>query len=332
MKTSMYDIGDYPGFGARMAALEAQGYDTLVTDERTYDPFLRAAVIAEHTSRVEIMTGIAVAFGRTPLTLAQAAHDLNVMSKGRFLLGLGSQVKAHITRRYSMPWSHPARRMREMIQAIHAIWDSWYDGKPLKFQGEFYTHTLMSPYFAPENKAYGRAPIHLAAVGPMMTAVAAEVADGVICHPFTTPRYIREVTLPAIEAGLAARGLPRAKFEVTGSPFVATGATDKDLEAAKAEIRYQIAFYGSTPTYRAVLDLEGMGALHEALYPLSREGRWAEMTALIDDKVLQTFAIVGDAATVVTQMRARYGGLLDRASVPLAAEGAKISDLLEKVR
>ena len=193
------------------ARIEEAGFDTVAAIETRHDPFIQSAVIAEHTKRAQVMTSIAVAFARTPMLLAYAAHDLNVLSGGRFILGLGSQTKPHIERRFAMPWSHPAERMKEMIQAIHAIWDCWYDGKPLAFRGQFYSHTLMTPNFTPADIGFARPPIHLAAVGPQMTEVAATIADGIICHAFTTERYVREVTLPAIEAGLAGSGpRPRA--------------------------------------------------------------------------------------------------------------------------
>jgi len=178
------------------AQLERLGYDALFTNESKHDPFVLAALIAEHTARVELMTYIAVAFARTPMVVAQAAGDVNALARGRFTLGLGSQIKPHITRRFSMPWSHPAPRMKEFIRALHAIWDCWYEGKPLDFRGEFYTHTLTSPMFIREDKSYGRPKVMLGAVGPAMTQVAAEVADGLLCHSFTTSGYLHEVTLP----------------------------------------------------------------------------------------------------------------------------------------
>jgi probable F420-dependent oxidoreductase len=294
---------------------EAMGFDTIFAIETRHDPFIQAAVIAEHTERAEIMTSIAVAFARTPALLAYAAHDLNVLSGGRFILGLGSQTKPHITRRFSMPWSNPADRMREMIRAIHAIWDSWYDGKPLAFTGEFYTHTLMTPYFTPTDTEFGRPRIHLAAVGPHMTDVAAEAADGIICHAFTTERYLREVTLPGIEAGLTGRARNRADFEITGVPFIACGQDEETQTRQRAEARKQIAFYGSTPSYRGVLDLHGWGALHEELHKLSRAGRWDEMGDLIDDDVLAIFAVLGTPQEAAHELRRRFDGLFDRISL-----------------
>jgi probable F420-dependent oxidoreductase len=309
------------------ARIEAFGFDTVAAIETRHDPFVQSAVIAEHTQRAEVMTSIAVAFARTPMLLASAAHDLNVLSGGRFILGLGSQTKPHIVRRFSMPWSQPAERMREMIQAIHAIWDCWYDGKPLAFRGEFYSHTLMTPNFTPTDIGFGRPPIHLAAVGPQMTEVAAQVADGIICHAFTTERYVREVTLPAIEAGLAGRGRSRADFEITGIPFIVAGNDEAALARRQAEAKKQIAFYGSTPAYRGVLELHGWAALHEDLHRLSKAGRWDEMGALIDDDVLSAFAIVGTPPEAVKELRRRFDGLFDRISLGSGNDIAMAGDL-----
>jgi probable F420-dependent oxidoreductase len=271
--------------------------------------------MVENTSEAEIMTSVAVAFARTPMLLAAAAHDLNSLSGGRFILGLGSQTKPHIVRRFSMPWSHPAERMREMIRALHAIWDAWYDGKPLSFEGQFYTHTLMTPVFTPVDIRYGRPKVHLAAVGPQMTAVAAELADGFLCHSFTSERYLREVTLPALEANLLRAGRSRRDFEITGFPFLATGLTEEAQAAAVSQARQQIAFYASTPAYRAVLELHGWAALHEELHLLSKQGRWVEMGDLIDGAVLETFAVVGTPAEAARELKRRFGGIFDRVSL-----------------
>jgi len=293
------------------AQLEQLGYDVLFTNESKHDPFLLSALAAERTSRVEIMTYIAVAFGRTPLLAAHSAHDLNLLSKGRFTLGLGSQIKPHIERRFSMPWSHPAPRMKEFIQALHAIWDCWYEGKRLNFEGRFYQHTLMTPMFTPVEKQYGRPRVALGAVGPQMTRVAAEVADGLLCHSFTTPRYLREVTLPMVNEVLLAKGRTRADFRVVGQPFVAVGETDEALAAAVAGARQTVAFYASTPAYKGVLDLHGLGDIQPEMLRLSKLGRWQEMGSVISDEVLNTFFVVGNAATCARELLARYTGVFD---------------------
>jgi probable F420-dependent oxidoreductase len=291
--------------------LEDLGYDALFTNESKHDPFLLAALAAERTTNVEIMTYIAVAFARTPMLVAHSAHDVRSLSKGRFTLGLGSQIKPHITRRFSMPWSHPAPRMREFIQALHAIWDAWYEEKPLKFEGQFYTHTLTSPMFIPEDREYGRPRVMLAALGPEMTKVAAEVADGLLCHSFTTERYLREVTIPTIERVLAARGRARDDFPLVGMPYVAVGETAEALEQAIAGVKRAIAFYASTPAYKGILEVEGYGDIQVEMLRLSKLGRWEEMGTLISDEVLNKFSVVGNAATCAREIKRRFDGIFE---------------------
>jgi probable F420-dependent oxidoreductase len=257
---------------ARARQLESQGFDGALSAEVANDPFLPILLGAEHSTRLELMTSIAVAFARSPMTLAQTAHDLNVFSKGRFILGLGSQVRAHVTRRFSMPWSHPAARMRELILAMRAIWASWYEGKKLDFQGEFYQHTLMTPMFTPSEKTYGAPRVTVAGVNPRMTEIAGEVADGFVAHGFTTERYLREVTVPAIERGLAKSGRSRASFELCCPVFTVTGDDERAFLASRDAVRAQIAFYGSTPAYRPVLELHGWGELQSELNALTRRG------------------------------------------------------------
>jgi probable F420-dependent oxidoreductase len=246
------------------------------------------------------------------MTLAQTAHDLNAVSRGRFILGLGSQIRPHITKRFSMPWSAPAARMRELILAMRAIWDTWYTGKPLDFRGSFYTHTLMTPMFTPTNTAHGAPRVFLAAVGPRMTEVAGEVADGLIAHGFTTRRYLDEVTLPAIAKGLAKAGRARGDFQVTCPVFVVTGADEERFAASRASVAKQVAFYGSTPAYRRVLELHGWGELQTELNRLSKLGRWDEMGTLIDDDILDAFAVVAEPQQVVAALKARCGDAIDR--------------------
>jgi probable F420-dependent oxidoreductase len=296
---------------------EAAGFDGLWCPEAAHDPFLPLAVAADRTERLELGTGIAVAFGRSPLTLAHLADDLQRFSGGRFLLGLGSQIKPHITRRFSMPWSRPAARMRELVGAIRAIWRAWETGERLAFEGDFYTHTLMTPMFSPGPNPHGNPPILVAAVGERMTQVAAEAADGLLVHGFTTPRYLREVTMPRVAAGLAATERERDAFVISYPGFVATGPDEAAIEAAKAPIRAQLAFYGSTPAYRSVLALHGWEDLADRLHALSTEragDRWERMAALITDEVLETFAIVAAPEDVAAEVRSRFGELVDRFS------------------
>lgn len=311
--------GGLPGVGiseiARVAAeLESVGYDGALSAEISHDPFFPVLVAAEHTERLELGTGIAVGFARSPMILANVGYDLHAFSEGRFRLGLGTQIKAHIEKRFSMPWSKPAARMRELIQAVRAIWAAWNEGAPLDFRGEFYRHTLMTPFFDPGPNPFGIPKIQLAAVGERMTEVAGEVADGVILHGFTTERYVREVTLPALERGFAKGGKTRADFEICGPLFVVTGVNDEEIERARAGTKEQIAFYGSTPAYRPVLELHGWGDLQDDLNRLSKQGEWVAMGDLITDEILETFAVVAEPEDVPKALLARFGDVVDRLS------------------
>ena len=293
---------------------EERGYDGIWVAETAHDPFLPLLLAAQDTEHLDLGTAIAVAFARNPMTLAQVSWDLQAASEGRFILGLGSQIKAHITRRFSMPWSHPAPRMREMILAIRAIWDAWNDGTKLDFRGDFYQHTLMTPFFNPGPNPHGNARIFLAGVGQHMTEVAGEVADGFICHGFTTQRYLTEVTLPALERGRAKAGKTMEGFELSGPMFVVTGRNEEEMAAAAVGVRGQIAFYGSTPAYRGVLELHGWGDLQDELNRMSKEGRWAEMGTLIDDDILAAFAVVAPLDEVAAGLKSRWGDSLTRVS------------------
>lgn len=303
--------------GAEAKALEEMGYSGIQTAETAHDPFLPLAMAAQHTEKVDLITGIAVAFARMPMVLAHIGHDLNAAAEGRFVLGLGSQIRAHITKRFAMPWSSPAARMREFILAMRAIWATWHQGEPLQFTGKFYSHTLMTPFFTPTNTEHGAPRVFLAAVGPLMTEVAGEVADGIIVHAFTTERYLRETTLPALERGFAkarAKGedKSRANFEISYPCFVVTGRDDKELEAARTATRRQIAFYGSTPAYRPVLDSIGAGELQPQLNAMSKQGRWAEMGGLIDEEMMRHFAVVAEPNGIAAAMKERFGDVVDR--------------------
>jgi probable F420-dependent oxidoreductase len=294
---------------------ERQGWDGLLTAETAHDPFFPLLLAAEHTERIELGTGIAVAFARSPMIMANVGYDLQAFSEGRCILGLGSQIKAHIEKRFSMPWSHPAARMREFVMAMRAIWASWNEGEKLDFQGEFYRHTLMTPFFNPGPNKYGTPKVFLAAVGELMTEVAGEVCDGILLHGFTTERYVREVSIPALERGWEKAGRNRGDFEVTGPMFVVTGTTEEEFAAARAGTKQQIAFYGSTPAYRGVLELHGWGDLQGELNRLSKQGEWETMGELITDDILGTFAVVGEPEEIPKLMLDRYGDVLDRISL-----------------
>ena len=301
----------------RAKDIERLGYNGMLAAETSHDPFFPLLLAAEHTERIELMTSIVVAFARSPMTVAAQAHDLNSYSRGRFVLGLGSQIKPHITKRFSMPWSKPAARMREFILAMRATWDCWYEGKPLDFRGEFYTHTLMTPMFTPQDTQYGAPKVVLAAVGPLMTRTAGEVADGILLHAFTTKKYLEAVTLPAIEEGLKRGGRERSDFEVVYPGFIVSGQDEESFTRTRTAVCKQIAFYGSTPAYRPVLEQHGWGDLQDELNAMSKRGLWDEMGEKISDEILDQFAIVGQADDIVPAFKGRYGGLVDRTSMSL---------------
>jgi len=320
------------GNAAREA--EAAGYDGIWSAETSHDPFYPLLLAAEHTQHVELGTGIAVAFARNPMNLANLAYDLQAFSEGRFILGLGSQIKPHITKRFSMEWSHPAARMREMILAIRAICDCWNNDTKLDFRGDFYTHTLMTPFFNPGPNAYGNAKIFLAGVGERMTEVAGETCDGFLCHGFTTERYLREVTIPALERGLDRAGRTLADIEISGPAFVVTGTTEEEMAASSTGVRQQIAFYGSTPAYRGVLELHGWGDLQTELNSLSKQGEWVTMGDLIDDEMLAAFAVVAEPERLGAEIHSRYGDIVDRISfyAPYKSDPARWSSVLASMK
>lgn len=315
--------GRLDGVVDAVTALERQGYSAAWTAEVNHDPFLPLTLAAEHTSRMELGTGIAVAFARNPMTVASMAWDLQAYSQGRFLLGLGTQIRPHIEKRFSMPWSKPASRMREFIAALRAIWSCWQDGTKLQFEGEFYTHKIMSPMFVPENHTHGVPRIFLAAVGEAMTELCGEAADGMHCHGFTTVRYLRDVTTPGLMRGIERAGRSRNEVELSCPVFVVTGTNEEELAANAAGIRHQLAFYGSTPAYRPVLELHGWGELQTELRELSLRGDWDAMGRLIDNDVLDAFAVVAPLDTLAEKVVERYAGVVDRIMLPLPASIAE---------
>lgn len=326
-------LGGLAEAATRARLLEADGFDGLWCGEMNQDPFLPLAVAAEVTTRIRVGTSIAVAPARSPMTVAYLANDLQRHSRGRFALGLGSQVKAHIERRFGMPWGKPAARMREFVLALRAIWAAWEDGSRLDFCGEYYRHTLMPPDFASPRHDFGPPPVLLAGVGDRMTAVAGEVADGFICHGFTTARWLRERTLPALRAARAATCATMDGFEIVHTPFIVTGS-ESDIEAARAPLRARIAFYASTPAYRDILELHGWGEVGAELTALSRAGRWPDMPGLITDEMIDAFAIVAPPADVPDQVAARFGGVVTRLSL-LSQPGltpAQTADLARRLR
>ncbi len=316
------------------SALEEQGYDACWTGEINHDPFLPLLLAAEHTSRLELGTSIAVAFARNPMIVANLGWDLQTYSRGRFILGLGTQVKPHIEKRFSMPWSHPVARMCEFVQALHAIWSAWKDGTRLRFEGEFYTHKLMTPMFTPEPQPFPSPKIFIAAVGEAMTEMCGEVSDGLLAHAFTTKRYLHEVTVPAVQRGLQRSGRDRRSFQVACPVFVATGKDDAEVAASASAVRKQIAFYGSTPSYRKVLELHGWGDAATELHRLSQQGEWDTMGSLIDDEMLDAFAVVATHDKLAGALRNRCEGVIDRVmpAFPRTVSKATITAVLQELR
>ena len=290
---------------------EQVGYDGLWSAETSHDPFFPLVLAAEHTDRIMLGTGIAVAFARNPMNLAVMANDLQTLSQGRFMLGLGSQIKPHIEKRFSMPWSHPAPRMRELILAVRAIWAAWADGSRLAFRGEFYRHTLMTPMFDPGPNPYGNPRIFLAAVGEKMTEV-----------------------VPALERGLAASGRSRSDVEISYPGMVVTGADEAGVAAATEAVKSQLSFYASTPAYRPVLELHGWGDLQGDLNTLSKRGAWTEMAGLIDDEILDTFAVVAEIDDIAGIVKERFEGVVDRFNfyAPYPMEPARWAEVLAGFR
>jgi probable F420-dependent oxidoreductase len=303
--------------GVRAAAREAEalGFDGGWTWEVGQDPFLPVALAAIETPRLELGTSIAVAFPRSPVVTAQLAWDLQRLSRGRFLLGLGTQVKGHIERRYGLPWDEPAPRLRDYLGALRAIWTAWQDGTPLDYRGRFYTHTLMPPFFRPAPLASPGIPVQIAGVQPAMCRLAGEVADGLHVHPFHSVRYLREIVVPAREAGARTAGRDVKACPLVASALVATGETAAALAAAREDARRQLAFYASTPNYRGVLECHGWEGVARELTRKSVRGEWEAMAALITDEMLDVFAVVGSPDDAAKTLHERYDGLVGRLAV-----------------
>lgn len=300
--------------GAMAGELETLGFDGVYSFEGQHDPFLSLATAATSTARLDLMTSVAIAFARNPMTIAYSANDLQLISGGRFILGLGTQVKAHIERRFNMAWSKPAARMREYVLAVRAIWESWGKGTPLQFNGEFYQHTLMTPNFSPGPNPHGSPAIYLAGVGPLMTEVTAEVGDGYFVHPFHTQKSFAELSKPALIRGLEKSARSREAFTVSAQLIVATGEDEESLQKALSSARSQIAFYASTPAYAPVLEVHGWQDLQPRLQAMSREGKWLEMAGLIDNEMLDAFAVSGTVEEVAHKLVKRCAHEIDRVS------------------
>jgi len=294
---------------------EAMGFDGAWTSETQHDAFLPLALAAEHTTRLQLGTSIAVAFGRSPLVTAHLSWDLAALAQGRFLLGLGTQVKGHIERRYGLAWGSPGPRLRDYILALRAIWDCWQHGSPLNYRGTYYSHTLMTPFFNPGPIAHPPIPIHIAGVQPYMCRLAGELCDGFQIHPFHSVKYLRDVVLPGIEEGLKSAGRKRADLSLASSVLIVTGVDAAQMDASRQNVKTQIGFYASTPNYRVILECHGWGQVAKELTRKSIQGDWKGMAALITDEMLEAFAIVGPPEELPEKLRRRYTGLLDRLAV-----------------
>ena len=300
---------------AAARACEAAGYDAVMTMENKHDPFLAHAIAAVNTDRIELGTNVAIAFPRSPMVVANACWDLQNASRGRFVLGIGPQIRPHNERRFSVPWTAPAPRLREYVKALRAIWNCWEKGEKLDFRGQHYTFTLMPPYFMPPSMGQRMVPVTLAAVGPHSLRLAGEVADGARLHGFCTRRYLTEEIVPKVSEGMVKSGRTRAHFEITGGGFVATGKDEEATAKAFEVVRGRVAFYGSTPGYWGVLELHGLGDLGRELNALSKQGKWNEMASRVTDDVVHLFAAVGTHQQIVNAIEARFGGLVDAISL-----------------
>ena len=309
--------GEQDRIAAFAQAAEEHGVRGFFVPEARHDPFISLALAAAGTTGIQLGTGVAIAFARTPMTMAYSAYHLHRISGGRTVLGLGPQIKPHIAYRYGMPWSRPAERMREYVAAMRAIWHSWQTGERLDFRGDFYTHTLMPPLFSPGPLGFADPPIWLAAVGPRMIDVAGAVADGLLSHPLISQSYLRDVLVPQVNRSRAAAGRQDEPFTMASMVMVATGRTDEELREAVAGTRRQIGFYASTPAYEPVLAHHGWSAAHDEARSLTKDGRWADLAALVDEEMLNTFAVVGGIDTARASLRERFAGLTERVTLSM---------------
>lgn len=302
---------------------ERLGYDFISTNETKHNPFLAATLASEHSTTMSVRTSIALAFARSPMDTAYMAWDLQALSGGRFHLGLGSQVRGHIIRRYNMPWGRPAARMREYILALRAIWDSWQKQTKLDFQGEFYNFNLMPPFFDPGPIEKPEIKIYIAAVNERMLQVAGEVCDGVLLHSFNTPKHTTEVVLPNLAEGAAKAGKTLSDLDIHGGGFIVTGANDEELEANKLETKNSISFYASTRSYAPVMNTHGWNDTAQKLYRMSVDGQWGQMGEQMTDEMLEAFAVVGTHDGIVDKIKERYGSFANSLSfsIPLREPG-----------
>ena len=315
-------FGDLSSVAQVAQEAEATGFGALWAPETKHDPFLPLVLAAEHTSRIHLGTAVAIAFPRSPMAFANIGWDLAKFSGGRFILGLGTQVKGHNERRFSVPWVPPGPRLRDMVLAIRAIWESWQNGTRLQFESEHYTHTLMTPFFNPGPIEHPDIPIFIGGVNPYMCRMAGEVADGLLMHSLNSVTYIREVVLPGLERGLQKRGRSRRDFTLRGTVFPVVAETEDELELARAAVRQRIAFYASTRTYKAVLEAHGWGDLTDRLHGMASRGEWEAMGNEITDEMLEAFCVTSTPETLGMKLKERFDGVVDRLFLNLTYEPA----------
>jgi probable F420-dependent oxidoreductase len=313
---------------AAAARLERLGFDGLAQPELRNDPFLTIGLLAASTERLTLATSVALAFPRSPMVVAYLARDLQELSAGRFRLGLGTQVRGHIERRYSVPWDSPGPRLRDYLQALRAIWRCWDQGEPLDYQSRFYRFSLMTPEFSPEPSRYGPIPIQIAAVNRYNLQLAGELCDGLRLHPFCTVRYLRDVVRPSLQSGAARSGRDLAHFALIGGGFVVTGGDPATVARGREEARRRVGFYGSTRVYRPVLELHGWGELGTRLGRLAAVGRWEALAGEVDDEVLEAFCVAGTYEQIGARVADRFAGLLDWLQLPLPADALEQPDRL----
>ena len=297
---------------AAAQAAEACGFDALWSAETTHDPFYPLLLAAEHTERVQLGTAIAVAFPRSPMIMANIGWDLAQYTNGRFVMGLGTQIRAHNEKRFSVPYDKPGPKLRDMILAMRAIWDCWQNGTKLRYEGEYFRHTLMTPFFNPGPIDHPDVPIYVAGVNPYICRLVGELCDGFHAHPFHSIKYLNEVIFPNMDEGAAKAGRTRKDIDIVGPVFTIIGDTDEDLEAAKLPVKQQIAFYASTPAYRGVLDIHGWGDLGPRLTEETKKGNWGGIADLITDEMLEVYAVTGNSDNIAEKIVERYNGVYDR--------------------
>lgn len=310
---------------------ESMGYDVLCTAETGHDPFFPLLLAAGATSRVSLETRVAIAFPRSPMVVAYTAIDLQNYSDGRFRLGLGTQVKGHIERRFSTSWVSPGPRLREYVQSLHAIWDNWQEDKKLDFHGEFYNFSLMTPFFSPGTSTVGPPPVFISALNPYNCRVAGEVCDGVALHPITSPKFLKEVVNPNILKGAQKAGRSPSDIVLTGSGFVVTGPNQQAIDAERETVKRRIAFYFSTRTYFPVLETHGIQDVGQRLHELSLKGEWDRMTGLVTEEMLDLFAVVGPFDEIAGKIKQRFGGLVDEMMLNVEAPSPADQGAVKKI-